>query len=633
MPLIPAYKNPKTRQALLDVLRRGGSRQAACDAAKVKFGSFLRWVDNDATFEQEVRAAEAEAIATGAAREALAVKPNPKDAQTGADRWKKLREEAEAFGGGMFGSLKAIEARVLRAPDAVGLSPFWTEVARQFYEGGYHELCVIAGRGGGKSTANIFLACNELMFRERTIPPNDPLWIWPFMSHNMAESSQRYEPFKYTLKAVGYPEADLNCHQVKDGRSDIRFHDVGGREVKINIFPNTVDACRGGNLAGATDDEEEHWAANKDKGLSRADDVLAVLVNSFRADRSRVHVRISSISENGGAMLDAANAGSDEFRFVPTLGTFLQAALDGFCRVAEHLDKLGIVDGAKRVRSWAATLEPSSPWIPSWVGNPSHDPVEGFKLLWSKLRRDQDRVGIWLRENGSCSLPVGASGALYEYEQTERAAMAIVYPGSGPRFAAIDTGASKNPAALGIAERVEYKARYQWRPKLLRQWKRKKGEGPLDLRGVVLPEMAHVLLAFGCEPAWWSDGWSGHDVTNVGAENGIETIFVSTSTAMRDICAPFASALALSRGDAVVLSGCENVEVAVAQLRGIREAPGGGVIWPKVGDDHGELAQVLLRAMAHAEIGRLAGSSADFVPSFGFFDGKYSAHRRGLASR
>jgi hypothetical protein len=631
MAVVPLYKQPGPKAQMLDALRRGMTRAEAAEAGGGKAQTFAHWVDRDAVWQLEVEAAEREAKATGATMTAKVAR----DPKTGGDRWQRIKAEAEAFGGGMFGSLLAIEARVLAMPGAVGLSPFMRHVALDFYASGAHELCLIMGRGGSKSTANIFFCSNELIFRERHIPPNDPRWIWPFMSHSMPESNQRVEPFKRTLMAIGYRDdgTDLIVYSRKDGRSEIQFDDAKGQPVKINIFPNTVDACRGGNLAGATDDEELFWQADKDKGLSRADDVLAVLVGALRADRSRVHIRISSVNDAGGAMLEAAEAGSDELRFVPTLGPFLGTALDGFTRVAAHLETIGLPDGAQRVRAWAATLAESSPWIPSWVGNPSHDPVEGFKLLWSKLRRDQDRLGIWLRENGSCTLPVGASGALFEHDLVERARAAVRYPGAGERFAAIDTGAKKNPAALCIVERVAHRGAYQWRPVLLRQWRRERGGMPLDLRGVVLPAMARLVLAHDCAHAWWSDGWSGHDVELVGAEHGLATHYVSTSTAMRDICAPFESALSLARGDAVALSGCDGIEETIAQLRGVRAGPSGSVVWPEAGQDHGELVQVLLRAMAHARIGELAGAEAQKPQRFVFGGDRYSATRQGFSGR
>jgi hypothetical protein len=216
-------------------------------------------------------------------------------------------------------------------------------------------------------------------------------------------------------------------------------------------------------------------------------------------------------------------------------------------------------------------------------------------------------------------------GDVFDALALDRAVAATAYPGRGERFAAIDTGASRNPTALAIVERVERRGAYQWRPILLRQWVRKPGGLPLDLRGKVLPEIARLVKSYGCEPAWWSDGWSSHDTELVAAEHGLRTIFVSTSTAYRDLCAPLESALALERGDAVVLAGCEGATEAVKQLRGVRRSSSGGVIWPEVGTEHAELAQVLLRALAHAELGKVPPRPGATRPSF--FVDRYSSFR------
>ncbi len=353
-----------------------------------------------------------------------------------------------------------------------------------------------------------------------------------------------------------------------------------------------------------------------------------VLVGALRADRSRVHIQISSVNDVPSGMLESAKRGSTALTYVATLGPFLCDALDGFERVAMHLDATRRGEFAGRIRAWAATLTASSPWIPSWVGNPAHDPVEGFELLFDKLRDGQDKIGIWLQENGSCFWPMEfAEGNYFEAKQIDAAVASpraeLVHNDgrwlsrnakanqfqlhrdapSHERFAAIDTGAKKNPSALCIVERVKVGTRYQWRPVVLRERRRIKGGLPLDLRMDVLPEFAALLREHGCA-SWWSDGWAGDAVEIVGAQNGIATKFVSTSTATRDVYEPIDTALAQAPCP-VVLNGCENIEAAVAQLRQVKRGNDGKAIVPHVGDDHGELAVVLALALAHAGVGTL----------------------------
>ncbi len=673
-----AYTDPAVKEKLLAELRLGKTRKEAAGQIMTPLLTFESWLRDDDELLREVEAAEE------IGRVARTEKPVARDQKTGADRWRKMREDAARFAPGMLGFLFAVDARVSSIPGNPPMSDFFRHAFTEFYQGEYHEFLMVGGRGIGKSTNQIKVAASELLFRERHIPPMDPRWIWPFMSHNMAESNQRVGPFKSTLKAVGVGEADMVVYERKDGRSEIQFDDAKGQPVKVNIFPNTSDACRGGNLCGATDDEEMHWIASKTEGLSKADDVLKVLVGALRADRSRVHIRISSVSDAPNAMLDAAKRGSTSLRYVATLGPFLQRALDGFERVAHYIEGLGR-QGADRVRKWAATLTAASPWIPSWVGNPMHDPVEGFELLYDKLRDGQDKVGIWLQENGSCFWPLEfVEGNYFEAQQIDRAVVAVrgtaeryvvplltgdlrerwtglvklkatgevvewhkelrIIPDTweyvlerNPRksravdaehFAAIDTGAKRNPSALCIVERVKIGTRYQWRPVVLREWRRTKGGLPLDLRMVVLPQMARILREYGCV-SWWSDGWGGDVVELVGAEHGIETKYVSTSTATRDIYEPLDVALGQTPCP-VALNGCDNIDAAVAQLRQVKRANDGSAVVPHDGADHGELGQVLARALAHAGVGTMPPD--ENASKFVGIPDRYSAFR-GTGSR
>jgi len=605
-----AYTDPHQRAKMLDALRRGASKAEAAQAIGAKLVTFLGWVDRDPVFAAEVLQAEGEAAATGSVRPSTGAR----DEKTGVDRWRKLREDAAKFAPGMLGFLLAVDAKVSAVKGNPPMSPFFRHAFGEFYRGGYREFCMCGGRGTGKSTNQIKIAATELMFRDRDIPPMDPAWIWPFMSHNMAESAKRFEPFKRTLLAIGFAESELATVNREDGRAKIKFADAKGQPVEINIFPNTKEACIGGNLAGATHDEELHWQSGETSAkvkLARADDVLEFMAGAFRSDLSRVHVRISALSGVDGPMLDALKGGSTELRYVPTLGPFLALALDGFERAATYLDGKGDVEGAARVRSWASRLTENDPWIPAWVGNPNHDPVDGLRLVLDLLPSWRDKVGVWLRENGSCTDPLRPeTGDLFDVGRINLAVLVRRFPGEGPRFPAIDTGAKRNPAALGIVERVNHQGRYQWRPVLLNVWRRQKDAPPLDLRLVVLPEMAALIHAHGCVRVWKSDGWAGDAVELVGNEHGIETDYVSTSTAWRDIYDPIDTALRLNPIP-IVLAGCNNVDVAVAQLRALRKGPGQSVISPNTGADHGELGQVLARALAHAGIARLAGASVE----------------------
>lgn len=598
-----AYQNSETLTKLLDALRRGATREQAARTIGASLVKLVDWIDKDEAFERAVLAAEAEAKRGGSSQVQASLAPK-KDDKTGADRWKGLRGDAAKLGDGLLGFLFAIEARFAARPGAHGFSPFWRETLSAYYVSGKPTLLACVGRGGGKSDTQTAVVVTECLFAPRSVPPGET-WIWPYLSKDMPEANNKVGPLEAALAAVGLGNSDLKIHRRKDGRSEVGFEDANGNAIEVRVYPNTKDALRGPTLCGATDDEEAFWRADRDLGTSTADDVLDAMAGAFRGDaKEKKHLRISSANSPESTLMHDITNGDDDLHFVARLGRFVREAVDGFELVASKLVSEGRHDDARMIRDWASSLTESSPWIPSWVGNPTHD-------IWGGFLRLRKRVAKWLRENGSMPRDDVEAGDVFDATALDRATATARYPGQGERFAAIDTGAKKNPAALAIVERIEYRGRYQWRPILLRQWVRRSGELPLDLRGKVLPEMARLILAHGCLPGWWSDGWSGHDVELVGAERGLSTTFVSTSTAYRDICAPFDSALSLERGDAVALSGCDNVEAAVAQLRAVRRAANGGVIWPEVGAEHGELAQVLLRAMAHAGIGELAGAEVD----------------------
>jgi hypothetical protein len=618
MPLLPAYKNPKTRQALLDVLRRGGSRQAACDAAEVKRGSFLRWVDNDEAFEQEVRKAEAEAIATGAAREALAVKSHPKDAKTGADRWQKLREEAGKLAPGITGILLYVDG-ILASKGQPPMSAWWRETLTAFYASGKRWCLLLVGRGGGKSTTLERCAIVEAIFAERSVPPGQT-WVWPFLSVLKSDARRRLDEIEALLSAIGVEHK----RSTVEGIPTIELEDASGNAVALVSIAATIAGMSGPSTIGVTCDEEEKWR-DDNTGANPAAEVLKSIRQTFRTRPNIRGYRCSSKWTDDNPHHKAVKEGDTPGHFVARLGASgLAAALAGLALAASLEDDIGNPDGAEKIRKHAATLTESDPRIPSFVANPTHDIAVG--------RTEEPDVDAWLRE--VCSAGEGGiEGDALNGDALTRATTIVHAKGRGQRFAGIDTGETKNPSALAIVERIETGDGYQWRPVLLREWRPKKGGGPLDLRGKVLPEMCALMKEFECEPFWFSDGWAGGAQQIVAAENRMEVRFVSTSTAFRDVYQPINTALLLTGGPVVALSGCEGIEAAVAQMRAVRRSGEHSVVVPRVGTDHGELGQVLCRALAAAGIAELAGAEPTGESGFGFYDGKYSAHRRGLASR
>lgn len=613
---IAAYKRPEVKGKLLLALREGKSRVEAAGIITTPLKTLEGWIDRDDAFRKEVEDAEFVGRELAEMRREEQARQPARDPKTGADRWRKLREDAARFAPGMLGFLCAVEARLASRPGAHGFSPFWKWCLSEWYASGKPVFLGCIGRGGGKSDTQTAVVVTECIFADRVVPPGET-WIWPYLSKDMNETNLKFGPLESALKALGLGGDDLKVHRRKDGRSEVGFVDANSNMIEVRVYPNTKDALRGPTLCGATNDEEAFWRADKDLGTSTADDVLDAMAGAFRGDaKEKKHMRISSANTADSTLMRDIEDGDNDLHFVARLGKFVREAVDGFELVASRLFAEGRTDDARTIRQWAASLSESSPWIPSWVGNPTHD-------IWGGFLRLRKRVAKWLRENGSKPGDGAEEGDYFEPQTIDNAVAThcrTMAQGTWrERFAAIDTGAKKNPSALAIVERVVIdirgERRYQWRPVVLREWRRKQGGLPLDLRNDVLPEMARILKQYGCL-SWWSDGWGGDAVEIVGALNGIQTIYVDTARATQQVYEPLDAALTQDPCP-IVLSGCENVEAAVAQLRQVRRAGDGKAIVPKQGVDHGELGQVLARALAHAGVGQTPPDDERGWRSFG----------------
>jgi hypothetical protein len=618
------FRDEGKREKFLTAIRNGASVSDASTVAGFNPVTVLGWLNDDEQIRLDIERAKELAPIVEASR--AQDKPAARDGKTGAGRFRKLQEDAASLAPGMLGYLYAVDARLAARPGGHGHSPYHRWMLTAWYNSGKPVLLACEGRGAGKSDMQTGVVVTEGVFAPRLVPPGET-HIWPYSSKDMNETNLKFGPLESALHAVGFGAGDLKIHRRKDGRSEIGFEDAAGNSIEVRCYPNTKDALRGPTLCGGTNDEEAYWRADKDLGTSTADDFLDAMAGAFRGDaKHKKLMRISSANEMSSTLMRDIEAGDTDLHFVARLGPFLDDAVAGFELVASRLADEGRHDDVRTIRQWAASLTEHSPWIPSWVGNPTHD-------VWGGFLRLRKRVAKWLRENGSKPSDGGEEGDYFDQQTIDQAVVAMPARsavGMSPaRFAAIDTGASKNPSALCIVERVVHdvagERRYQFRPLVLKEWRRRAGGLPLDLRNVVLPEMAGIVQSMGCVMRWWSDGWSGHDVENVAALFGIQTVFISTSTVSRDQYEPLDAALAIDPCP-VVLSGCANIELAVAQLRQVRRDNTGKAIVPKVGAEHGELGQVLVRALAHAGIGTMPPEKS--AARFRGVESRYSAQRR-----
>jgi len=63
----PTKRTPERRKRILDVLRAGGTRQAAYGSGGIADTTFARWMADDAEFAEDVKIAESEAEARATA--------------------------------------------------------------------------------------------------------------------------------------------------------------------------------------------------------------------------------------------------------------------------------------------------------------------------------------------------------------------------------------------------------------------------------------------------------------------------------------------------------------------------------------------------------------------------------------
>lgn len=624
----PKYeRDPSTLPKILDVLRRGGSFAEAAKAGGVAELTLSTWRSSDPEVDRQI----GEARATAGAQPAPPPKPTPRE----ADRWGQVALDAAKLGGpGLFGYLLWLEAKIpifnerqRREIDKLPPMPrFWLDIYQKFWASGKRELLVLGGRNGGKSTMGCRPALVEYVFAA-PVTHGGEVAVWAEMAQDMSTANLMSGVSMKLLEAVGYaPGGDPHeggarriGGNTKDGRSTIEIVGAHGDRVDVRVLPATVGAVSGPSLKGARHDEEQKWRKSAKDDTSSAEDVLEAIGGAMR--EPHVHlIRVSTpYSLTSPHHLDV-HAGDTRTRMVATIGDdYIEAARAGFERYASH--ESTPPNDARTVRSFASSLSPSSPYVPTWVMHPRKDPIE-------LIARN---VGNWLQEYGAQSTQEGQSGDAFD-AITIDAALVRARPSREPDevFAAIDTGAKKNPAALAIVGRwVEVDddgtERATYAPLLLRTWKPSPGR-PLDLRLVVLPEMARLTIARGAW-TWSADGWASDQVELVAAGHGIDVSYVATSEAWRDEYGPVANGLA--RGE-VCLAGCDRIDEAVRQLRRVSTRSEVGAQGPRVkvlvpedaSGEHGDLAGALVRALAAAGCGKV--EEARDANVIGAIAGRYS---------
>lgn len=300
------------------------------------------------------------------------------------------------------------------------ISPWWLSFLRTFYASGKRWAVVMAGRGAGKSTVLTRVAVVEALFGERKIPPGQR-WIWPFISVGVPDARRRILEIQAILTAIGVHEKNKRDEwwplepSYPQGVPTIETQDAGGNDIAFVALAGTIAGVSGPSSIGATIDEE---AKLRDKATNAnpATEILASLVQTFRARPGIRAIRCSSAWTEDGSHHASITAGSNTVNHVATIGEFLPEALAGHEAVARFEEERGNTKGAEQIRTFSASLSADSPNVPTWLGNPT------ISALASRMEVDAlppsaldglDPTSWWLRENGSKPQPLGGAGRTF----------------------------------------------------------------------------------------------------------------------------------------------------------------------------------------------------------------------------
>lgn len=577
-----AWDDPQIRSILLQCLRSGMSRPDACRAAKVSYQAMLGWIDHDPKVEQAI--VEAERSNASPSRS----ESDPKRKTVG--RWEKMLREAEAIEPGIMGIILWIDALLV----SKGFHPmpqWWVSTLRRFYKSGKRWLLLRVGRRGGKSSTLCRVAVAEGIFVKRKIGPGD-IGIWSVFSVDRAEATGRLVMIKSILDALGIKYEESN----EFGRQKIITEDASGNHIEFRVYPATVGAASGFTGIGNTDDEEAKWKDEK-TGANPATEVLRAVrptlgTLSVKEGMTEIQAhgfRCSSAFSEHGTHYDDVQKGDTKLHHVATIGEeFLEEARAALYLVADAEES---EDDARAIREYADSLTADSPNVPTFLANPTQDPIE--------KRIDEPDLATFLREYGSKPLSCDASG-FFDSGKIDKCKR-LSFSGAGVCFAGIDTGSKRNAFALAIVKRIELDDGWVFIPVFLKEWIPSPGN-PLDLRNDVLPEAARICKRYNCD-SWWTDAYAGDQVEIVGNKRDIATIYVSSdpyTECYRD------ARNAIYRGQ-VPLSGCKGCDELVKQLKRVTQAHGDGgrikIMIPADGALHGDLGVAFIRALGNAGVG------------------------------
>jgi hypothetical protein len=399
---------------LLEALRAGAPFAWACQIAGVDPDAMRAAAREDDELAEQLEAAEAE----GGAKRAKAAPPVNRPSPTGKGKGKAKDEpegldaaaferEAAEYGGGAYGYLAAVDARLV-ARGFPGMSPWWRSQVEAFYASGKRWMIVMAGRGAGKSTSLVRIAATEALFTPRTIPPGQR-WIWPFISVATSDARRRIVELQAIFAALGvnltpkYPQ----------GHPTLELLDVREQPIAFVSIASTIAGVSGPSTIGATIDEEAKLR-DKASGANPSTEILASLLQTFRARPGIRAIRCSSAWTTTGSHAQAIADGDTSQNHIARVGPgFVPVVVDGLLEVAQREEARGDVESARAIRAHASTITADSAAIPTWLANPTitavacRDEVDAMPV---ESLGGLSRAAYWLRENASVPM-LGVHGS------------------------------------------------------------------------------------------------------------------------------------------------------------------------------------------------------------------------------
>lgn len=314
------------------------------------------------------------------------------------------------------------------------MSPWWQQEIGAFVRSGKPWGIFLVGRGGGKSTSLELLAAVLARHGERVVPPGQT-WTMPFISVGPDDANRRINGIAACFRADGLAivgDDDGEGKKVKAGegvkiarapRGSLELEDARGNSIQLASIAGTIGNVSGPSTFGMMIDE----AAKLLDRATGANPLTEIIASGAQTSRGRAGWRAivcSSAWERNGAHFGLVEQGDNEVNHVARIGGgFIEDALRGFEAVAQWEEIRGDKEAARIIRTHAATLTYRSPYIPTWVpnptiGNPHGTPWEhaafSTRMLVQALPESAlggiPRARYWLRENGSVPLDRAEQG-------------------------------------------------------------------------------------------------------------------------------------------------------------------------------------------------------------------------------